>query len=50
VVAFIRSDLKIEIDPQTLRRFLDTYGLDVFRPDPKAVQEACRRSPRNAGL
>jgi transposase len=45
VVAFIGSDLRIEIDPQTLRRFLDTYGLDVFRPDPKAVQEAEEARP-----
>jgi len=45
VVAFISSDLRIELDPQTLRRFLDTYGLDVFRPDPKAVQEAEEARP-----
>ena len=45
VVAFIGRDLRIEIDPQTLRRFLDTYGLDVFRPDPKAVQEAEQARP-----
>jgi hypothetical protein len=33
VVAFIASELKIEIEQQTLRRFLETYGLYVFRPD-----------------
>jgi hypothetical protein len=33
VVAFIASELKIDIEQQTLRRFLDAYGLYVFRPD-----------------
>ena len=42
VVAFIASDLKIDIDPQTLRRFLDAYGLYVLRPDREA--EATRPS------
>jgi hypothetical protein len=32
VVAFIARDLKITIDPQTLHRFLGTYGLEVLRP------------------
>jgi len=36
VVAFIATDLKIEIDVQTLRRFLDQYGLNVFRPAREA--------------
>jgi hypothetical protein len=49
VVAFIATDLKIQLDPQTLRRFLDTYGLDVFRPDPKAVAEAQRARPFRSG-
>ncbi len=40
VVAFIASDLGIEVDPQTLHRFLDTYGLNVFRPDPGTAKEA----------
>jgi hypothetical protein len=33
VVAFIASELSIDIEPQTLRRFLETYGLYVFRPE-----------------
>jgi len=33
VVAFIAKELKIDIEQQTLRRFLETYGLYVFRPD-----------------
>lgn len=33
VVAFIATELKVEIEQQTLRRFLETYGLYVFRPD-----------------
>jgi hypothetical protein len=33
VVAFIASDLGIEVDVQMLHRFLATYGLDVLRPD-----------------
>jgi hypothetical protein len=36
VVAFIVSDLKIDVDVQTLRRFFETYGLDVLRPDRAA--------------
>src|ERR1700733_13849336 len=39
VVAFIASDLGIEVDSQTLRRFLDAYGLYVLRPD-RAAGEA----------
>jgi transposase len=31
VVAFIAHDLGIEVDTVTLRRFLQAYGLDVFR-------------------
>jgi hypothetical protein len=33
VVAFIARELKIQVDPQTLRRFLQTYGLGVLRPE-----------------
>jgi transposase len=39
VVAFIASELKIDVDVQTLRRFFDTYGLDVLRPDRAAKGE-----------
>jgi hypothetical protein len=49
VVAFIASDLRIAIDPQTLRRFLDTYGLDVFRPDPGAAKGAEDARPFRLG-
>jgi hypothetical protein len=40
VVAFIASDLKIDVDVQTLRRFFDTYGLGVLRPDRAAQEQA----------
>ena len=43
VVAFIASDLKIDVDVQTLRRFFDTYGLGVLRPDRTAQEEAPAR-------
>lgn len=33
VVAFIARELSVDIEVQTLRRFLDAYGLYVFRPD-----------------
>jgi transposase len=36
VVAFIARDLKIDIEVQTLRRFLDVYGLDVLHPTAEA--------------
>jgi len=37
VVAFIGSELKIDIESQTLRRFLDVYGLDVLHPSRQEV-------------
>jgi hypothetical protein len=40
VVTFIASELKITIDPQTLRRFLATYGLYVLRPAHDGSGEA----------
>ena len=43
VVAFIASDLKIDVDVQTLRRFFDTYGLGVLYPDRAAQEEAPAR-------
>lgn len=43
VVAFIASELKIDVDVQTLRRFFDTYGLDVLRPDRAAKGEDAAR-------
>ena len=50
VVAFIASDLGIEIDPQTLHRFLATYGLDVLRPDHgAAAKEAEDARPFSSG-
>jgi hypothetical protein len=33
VVAFIARELSIDIELQTLRRFLEAYGLYVPRPD-----------------
>ena len=43
VVAFIASELKIDVDVQTLRRFFDTYGLGVLRPDRAAQEDAPAR-------
>jgi hypothetical protein len=45
VVAFITSDLGVTIDPQTLRRFLATYGLEILRPDHGAAKEAEHARP-----
>lgn len=39
VADFIAAELSIVVDTQTLRRFLDAYGLDVLRPD-RAAGEA----------
>jgi hypothetical protein len=33
VVAFIKHELGIQVDPLTLRRFLKAYGLNVLRPE-----------------
>jgi hypothetical protein len=33
VTAFVGSELSIVVDPQTLHRFLDAYGLNVLRSD-----------------
>jgi hypothetical protein len=49
VVAFIASEIRIEIDPQTLRRFLTTYGLDLLRPDQGAAKEAEQARPFCSG-
>jgi len=39
VAQFIAAELSIVVDTQTLRRFLDVYGLNVLRPD-RAAGEA----------
>jgi transposase len=39
VADFIAAELSIVVDTQTLRRFLEAYGLDVLRPD-RAAGEA----------
>ena len=39
VAQFIAAELSIVVDTQTLRRFLDAYGLYVLRPD-RAAGEA----------
>lgn len=46
VVAFIARELHIEIEQQTLRRFLDAYGLYVFRPDHDRAGEDDASRPR----
>jgi len=42
VIAFIARELHIEIEQQTLRRFLEAYGLYVFRPDRAGEDDASR--------
>lgn len=49
VVAFIASELGIEVDPQTLHRFLATYGLEVLRPDRGDLKEAEQARPFSLG-
>jgi hypothetical protein len=51
VVAFIASKLKINIELQTLRRFLEVYGLEVFRPDHDrgGAKEADVSRPSSSG-
>lgn len=49
VVAFIESELGIGVDPQTLHRFLETYGLSVLRPDRGAAKEADDARPFSWG-
>jgi len=39
VAQFVAAELSIVVDTQTLRRFLDAYGLNVLRPD-RAAEEA----------
>jgi hypothetical protein len=39
VAEFIAAELSIVVDTQTLRRFLEAYGLNVLRPD-RAAGEA----------
>jgi hypothetical protein len=48
VAAFIASELSIVVDAQTVRRFLDAYGLEVLRPDPHA-QEVEASRPCSSG-
>jgi hypothetical protein len=40
VTQFIAAELSIVVDVQTLRRFLEAYGLNVLRPAPHAAGEA----------
>jgi hypothetical protein len=49
VVAFIATDLEIEVDVQTLHRFLLAYGLDVLRPDHGAPKEGAQTRPACSG-
>jgi transposase len=39
VADFVAAELSVVVDTQTLRRFLDAYGLNVLRPD-RAAGEA----------
>lgn len=48
VVAFIARELGIDIEQQTLRRFLDAYGLYVFRPDHDRAEAHVAR-PTSSG-
>jgi hypothetical protein len=49
VVAFIARDLGIEVDVQTLHRFLLAYGLDVLRPAHGAAKEGAPARPACSG-
>ena len=50
VAAFIASELSIVVDAQTVRRFLDAYGLEVLRSDPHhAAEEADVARPSCSG-
>lgn len=46
VARFIAAELRIVVDVQTLRRFLDTYGLGVLHPSRRAAEEAEPSRPR----
>ncbi|WP_437613527.1 hypothetical protein WMF20_12465 [Sorangium sp. So ce834] len=48
VVTFIARELGIDIEQQTLRRFLDAYGLYVFRPDHDRAEAHVAR-PTSSG-
>ena len=48
VVAFIRSELGVDIEQQTLRRFLVAYGLYVFRPEHDRAEAPVSR-PTSSG-
>jgi hypothetical protein len=45
VTEFIAAELSIVVDTQTLRRFLDAYGLDVLRPNRAAGEADVSRPP-----
>ena len=49
VVAFIASDLGIEVDSQTLHRFVLVYGFDVLRPAHGAAKEGAPTRPAWSG-
>jgi hypothetical protein len=49
VVAFIASDLGIEVDSQTLHRFVLAYGFDVLRPAHGAAKEGAPTRPPCSG-
>ena len=51
VVAFIARELSVEIEVQTLRRFLESYGLYVLCPDHdrRGAEEADGSRPSSSG-
>jgi hypothetical protein len=49
VTRFIAAELSIVVDVQTLRRFLDAYGLNVLRPVHHAAGEADVSRPCSSG-
>jgi hypothetical protein len=50
VAAFVAGELSIVVDPQTLHRFLDAYGLNVLRSDHHgAAGEADVSRPSSSG-
>jgi transposase len=49
VAQFIASELSIVVDTQTLRRFLEAYGLNVLHPDHHAAAEVAASRPASSG-
>ena len=49
VVAFLATELKIDIDVHTLSRFLEAYGLNILRRDRESAGEGDDARPLSLG-